>query len=721
MAVQPVVFMKLLVLRGRFVLFLLVCPGLSRPVFAQKSVPRPDHVVIVMEENLTLSRVLTAPSLGYIHSLIDQGALFISSFALTHPSEPNYLALFSGSMQGVSDDSCPHTFSAPNLGSQLLAAGMSFAGYSESLPYAGSSTCESGGYVRRHCPWVNFSNLPRSANLPFSSFPANFNELPTVCFVIPTLQHDLHSGSGADADNWLLRHLGHYVEWAATNNSLLIISWDEGDRVNNQIATILVGPMVQPGRYGERITHYTVLRTLEEMYGLAPLGGAARAEPITSSWTPDSIQPPVTVELSSPIDGWRLRAPTNIELVATASASGSAVRSVEFFQRTKKLGEATNSPFAFTWTNPPPGDYFLVAHAIDELGRTKWSRSVEVRVAAPLNPFPAVQGNYSGLFYETNEVRAASSGRITVTTTGRGTYSGALQWSGRRRSFSGSLDLSGHATDRLTGPLTNVLTLELALDLSNPASRLTGRLVDAAWVAELQADRAVFDSTTHRAPWANHYTMALPDDETPMSPAGDGVGSVTLKVGGGVRLAGTLADGTPLTQAANISGDGDWPLFAPLYAGRGSLLGWLRFTNGLAPGFGGRVSWIKPSLAAATFYPGGFTNESAAVGSVYHPPAGFGAGVVTFSNGQILFSEGNQAATFTNLVSFGANNRITNLSSNGLTLAFHPATGRLSGFVIEPSNGHRLFLTGTVLQNQDIAVGFCLGTNLSGSVLLQPR
>jgi hypothetical protein len=95
--------------------------------------------------------------------------------------------------------------------------------------------------------------------------------------------------------------------------------------------------------------------------------------------------------------------------------------------------------------------------------------------------------------------------------------------------------------------------------------------------------------------------------------------------------------------------------------------------------------------------------------------------VVKFSNGQILFSEGNQAVAFTNLVSFSANNRVTNLSSNGLTLAFDRSTGRWRGFVIEPATGRRLFVTGTVLQNQDIGVGFFLGTNLSGSVLLQAR
>ncbi|HEV8557041.1 MAG TPA: alkaline phosphatase family protein, partial [Actinophytocola sp.] len=81
------------------------------------------------------------------------------SFAVTHPSQPNYLALFSGSTQGITNDSCPHTFSNGNLGRQLIDAGLTFAGYSEGLPSTGSTVCTSGRYARKHSPWMNWSNL----------------------------------------------------------------------------------------------------------------------------------------------------------------------------------------------------------------------------------------------------------------------------------------------------------------------------------------------------------------------------------------------------------------------------------------------------------------------------------------------------------------------------------------------------------------------------------
>src|SRR6185312_16064435 len=99
--------------------------------------------------------------------LKDNGVYFTNSFAITHPSQPNYLALFSGSTQGITDDSCPHTFSANNLGNELRSAGLSFTGYSESMPSNGYTGCTSGSYARKHSPWVNFSDLPTSTNLTF--------------------------------------------------------------------------------------------------------------------------------------------------------------------------------------------------------------------------------------------------------------------------------------------------------------------------------------------------------------------------------------------------------------------------------------------------------------------------------------------------------------------------------------------------------------------------
>ena len=115
-----------------------------------QGVPRPAHVVVVMEENHNYNEIIGAAAAPYINSLALAGALFTDSHAIEHPSEPNYLDVFSGSNQGVTNDSCPHTFSTANLGEALIAAGLTFGGYSEDLPSVGFLGCSSGKSCRSH-------------------------------------------------------------------------------------------------------------------------------------------------------------------------------------------------------------------------------------------------------------------------------------------------------------------------------------------------------------------------------------------------------------------------------------------------------------------------------------------------------------------------------------------------------------------------------------------
>ncbi|HJX84908.1 MAG TPA: alkaline phosphatase family protein, partial [Candidatus Angelobacter sp.] len=252
----------------------------------------PDHVVIVMEENHSFSSIIGSSSAPFINSLAQQGALFTQSFGVEHPSQPNYLDIFSGSNQGITDDSCPHTFSTENLATELVAAGQTFTGFSEDLPAAGSTVCTSGAYAEKHAPWVNFSNVPASSNLPFSSFPTtDFSTLPTISIIDPNLNDDMHDGTIAQGDTWLQQFLSAYIQFAQTHNSLLIVTWDEDDNASgNQVATIFVGPMVKQGQFTETINHFNVLRTLEDLYGLTHVGSAATATPISDVWkvpTPD--------------------------------------------------------------------------------------------------------------------------------------------------------------------------------------------------------------------------------------------------------------------------------------------------------------------------------------------------------------------------------------------------------------------------------------------------
>jgi acid phosphatase len=253
---------------------------------AATSVPRFDHIVLVMFENKASSQI-TASSAPYFKSLAAQGASFTQSYAITHPSQPNYLALFSGSAQGVTNDDCPKTFSGDNLGHQLIAAGLTFTGYSESMPSNGYTGCSSGTYKRKHNSWVDFSNVPAASNLTYASFPSssNYASLPTVAFVTPNMCNDMHDCSIGTGNTWLQNNLDAYAQWAKTHNSLLIVNFDEDNSLSlNRIYTTFAGAHVATGSYSAKITHYTVLRTIEAAYGLSPLGGAASVSPITDVW-----------------------------------------------------------------------------------------------------------------------------------------------------------------------------------------------------------------------------------------------------------------------------------------------------------------------------------------------------------------------------------------------------------------------------------------------------
>jgi len=266
---------------------LIAIPLVPRVGLAAAAIPQPAHVVIVVEENRSESNIIGSKSTPFINALAANGANMAQSFAEAHPSEPNYLALFAGSTFGVTKDACPvNGGNTPNLASELLAAGDTFIGYAEGLPAVGSTACSAGKYARKHVPWANFSNVPPANSLPFSAFPmGNYANLPTVSFVIPNNDDNMHDGSVAQGDAWLSQQLSGYANWAVANNSLLILTWDEDDGgPRNQIPTVIYGAHVQPGTYNEPISHYSVLSTLEQMYGLPKTGNAANAAPIATIW-----------------------------------------------------------------------------------------------------------------------------------------------------------------------------------------------------------------------------------------------------------------------------------------------------------------------------------------------------------------------------------------------------------------------------------------------------
>lgn len=303
-----------------FVTFLILSIiGLAEQSYAQTSLPVPDHIVIVVLENHAYQQLIGSKEAPYINQLASTGALFTQSYALTHPSQPNYIMMFSGGNQGVKDDNIPAgaPFKTPNLGASLISKGLSFTGYSEDLPSIGYTGANSGAYYRKHAPWVHWqgsgsNGLAPAVNRPLTSFPKNnYSALPTISFVIPNQNNDIHDGTINMADNWIKNNLDGYVQWAKSNNSLLIVTFDEDDNNNNnQIMTFFVGPMVKQGKYSSHINHYNVLRTLEDMYGLNYAGASSTVNPITDCWNLNKTAPESPTGIGS--DGSKSEKPLSV-------------------------------------------------------------------------------------------------------------------------------------------------------------------------------------------------------------------------------------------------------------------------------------------------------------------------------------------------------------------------------------------------------------------------
>jgi len=308
-----------------------------------QTIPKPDHVVVLMLENYGYSDIIGNTNAPYINSLINDpdAALFTQSFALTHPSQPNYIRLFSGAYQGVTTDNISSStpFSTCNLGASLISNGYTFKGYSEGLPSVGSLVTTSGYYARKHCPWTNWqgtgtNRLPSIVGQPLTSFPTSttYSTLPTVSFVIPNLNDDMHNPTIytapstysvtaiSNGDTWVQNNLTNYINWAKTHNSLLVLTFDEDDGgVPNQITTIFIGQMIQGGSYSNPINHYNVLRTIEDMYNLPYCDSSAYASPIINVWRSTTTGMEQNNNLNNSINIWPIPAKQNLNIYFNSS------------------------------------------------------------------------------------------------------------------------------------------------------------------------------------------------------------------------------------------------------------------------------------------------------------------------------------------------------------------------------------------------------------------
>jgi phosphatidylinositol-3-phosphatase len=243
--------------------------------------PRPgayEHVVWIVMENRSYSKVMHA---RYIRALAANCGLATNYRAVAHPSLPNYIAMTSGSTQGVTDDADPsaHRLAASSIFSQL---GRDWRSLEESMP----SPCKrqnSGAYVAHHNPAAYYTRLRRSCaarDVPLANPPdlsARFT------FITPNRCNDMHDCGITRGDRWLATWMPRIFRSHEyrSGRTAVFLTWDEDDgTTGNHVLTLVISPRVRTGtRSGARFDHYSLLRTTEELLGLPARLGAARSAP----------------------------------------------------------------------------------------------------------------------------------------------------------------------------------------------------------------------------------------------------------------------------------------------------------------------------------------------------------------------------------------------------------------------------------------------------------
>lgn len=328
-------------------------------------------------------------------------------------------------------------------------------------------------------------------------------------------------------------------------------------------------------------------------------------------------------------------------------------------------------------------------------------------------------GTYNGLFQEPENVWQQSSGTLTLTATSRGRFSGKLLLGPSRYSFSGAFDSQGHAV--VTAPRRNQSPLRLDLLVTaDDEDVISGTVSDGSWTADFFMDRAIYNGKSSLSPDFGQYTMIIPGDFTATEdPGGDGYGTITVSKNGQLRFAGALADGTKVTQASAVSKRGEWPFYNSVYRGGGAIWGWVLLNQTADEPLNGDVTWVRPEMSGS-YYPAGFAIVSSTWGSYYAKPPK-GTKILNIDDGLIEFNGGNLLEGITNQVVVEINNRVTNLSANGLKMSFSTSNGLFSGKVQHPVSFEWIKFNGVVLQDYGVAAGFFLDWNQSGEVWLQQK
>jgi hypothetical protein len=284
------------VLLGGVVLIALgqVACGHARPqaqlaLPARLPTPKSSHVVTIVMENKELGDVIGSPDAPYINRVARRYGLATASYGVQHPSLPDYLALTSGGTHGIDSDCTSCRVAARNIVDQLDAARLSWKAYMEDLPSPCFGGAGSGGYAKKHDPFMYYDDVAHDQGrcrrvVPLGRLGGDLRRgrLPTYAFISPNLCNDMHDCPVATGDRFLA-HLMPTLLRAVGPQGYVVLTWDEGtsDRgccggsAGGRIPTIVAGRLVRRGaRLRAPLDHYGVLRTIEDTLGLPRLGAA---------------------------------------------------------------------------------------------------------------------------------------------------------------------------------------------------------------------------------------------------------------------------------------------------------------------------------------------------------------------------------------------------------------------------------------------------------------
>ncbi len=259
------------------------------------TVPRFRHVLVVVFENKERSAIVGNPAAPTFASLARTYASLTAYNAVTHPSLPNYLALVSGSTQGITSDCTTCVVDAPNLADELEHAGLTWKTYAEGLPSPGFTGASAGPYAKKHDPFLYFKDIAdsparRARVVPFTQLSPDVTagRLPDFALVVPNLCNDMHDCPVSTGDGWLRQNIVPLLNRPELANSVVFVVFDEGSSATGgggRVAALALGPLVRPGaRSRQQTGHYGLLRTIEDAWALPRLGESAHAKPITGIW-----------------------------------------------------------------------------------------------------------------------------------------------------------------------------------------------------------------------------------------------------------------------------------------------------------------------------------------------------------------------------------------------------------------------------------------------------